>query len=111
MIDMIVSSCPLRISLVGGSTDNPKFIEKYGKGAVISFPSTLRTYVTIHQDIFGTNSIENNYNIKLNKPFFSNNLLKTYHLKSIANINDLYYIWEIPYQKMNIQINVLVIVY
>jgi D-glycero-alpha-D-manno-heptose-7-phosphate kinase len=67
MIDMIVSSCPLRISLVGGSTDNPKFIEKYGKGAVISFPSTLRTYVTIHQDIFGTNSIENNYNINYSK--------------------------------------------
>lgn len=64
---MIVTSCPLRISLVGGSTDNPKFIEKYGRGSVISFPSTLRTYVTIHQDVFGTNSIEQNYNINYSK--------------------------------------------
>jgi D-glycero-alpha-D-manno-heptose-7-phosphate kinase len=64
---MIVTSCPLRISLVGGSTDHPHFIEKYGKGSVISFPSTLRTYVTIHQDIFGTNSIENNYNINYSR--------------------------------------------
>jgi D-glycero-alpha-D-manno-heptose-7-phosphate kinase len=64
---MIVTSCPLRISLVGGSTDHPHFIQKYGRGSVISFPSTLRTYVTIHQDIFGTNSIENNYNINYSR--------------------------------------------
>lgn len=64
---MIVVSCPLRISLVGGSTDHPKFIEKYGHGSVISFPSNLRTYVTIHQDVFGTNSIEHNYNINYSK--------------------------------------------
>lgn len=64
---MIVASCPLRISLVGGSTDHPHFIEKYGHGSVISFPSTLRTYVTIHQDIFGTNSIDGNYNLNYSK--------------------------------------------
>ena len=28
---MYVASCPLRISLFGGSTDNPYFIEKYGR--------------------------------------------------------------------------------
>lgn len=64
---MIVVSCPLRISLVGGSTDHPWFLEKYHSGAVISFPSTLRTYVTIHQDVFGTNTVEHNYNINYSR--------------------------------------------
>jgi D-glycero-alpha-D-manno-heptose-7-phosphate kinase len=58
---MILTSCPLRVSLVGGSTDNPNFIEKYGYGSVISFPSTLRTYVTLHRDVFGANSIDKKY--------------------------------------------------
>lgn len=64
---MIVSSCPLRISLVGGSTDHPKFINNYGYGSVISFPSNLRTYITIHQDIFGSNAIDHKYNIMYSK--------------------------------------------
>lgn len=64
---MIVTSCPLRISLVGGSTDHPQFIEKFGHGSVISFPSNLRTYVSIHQDIFGSNAIEHKYNILYSK--------------------------------------------
>lgn len=64
---MIVTSCPLRISLVGGSTDHPHFIQKYGHGSVISFPSTLRTYITIHQDVFGSNSIDHNYHINYSK--------------------------------------------
>lgn len=64
---MIVTSCPLRISLVGGSTDNPRFLEKYGHGAVISFPSNLRTYVTIHRDVFGSNSFEHKYNINYSR--------------------------------------------
>lgn len=64
---MIIASCPLRISLVGGSTDNPKFVERYNYGSVISFPSNLRTYVTIHQDVFGSNSIDHKYNILYSK--------------------------------------------
>lgn len=64
---MIVSSCPLRVSLVGGSTDHPHFIDKYEHGSVISFPSNLRTYASIHQDIFGTNAIEHKYNILYSK--------------------------------------------
>ena len=44
---MIIASCPLRISLFGGSTDNPYFVKKYGYGSVISFTSDLKTYVTI----------------------------------------------------------------
>ena len=54
---MFVSSCPLRVSLVGGSTDNPEFLKKYKKGSVISFASNLRVYTIIHEDIFGYNKI------------------------------------------------------
>ena len=64
---MIVTSCPLRVSLVGGSTDHPKFIEQHGHGSVISFPSNLRTYITIHQDVFGSNAIDHKYNILYSK--------------------------------------------
>jgi D-glycero-alpha-D-manno-heptose-7-phosphate kinase len=52
---------------VGGSTDHPNFIEKYGYGSVISFPSTLRTYVTIHQDVFGSNSLDHNYHLNYSR--------------------------------------------
>ena len=52
---MYVASCPLRVSLFGGSTDNPYFVEKYGRGSVISFTSSLKTYVTISQDKLGYN--------------------------------------------------------
>ena len=41
---MLIASCPLRISLFGGSTDNPVFIDSYGFGSVISFTSSLKTY-------------------------------------------------------------------
>lgn len=46
---MIVSKCPLRISLAGGSTDLLEFINHYGYGEVISFPSTLYTYITLNE--------------------------------------------------------------
>ena len=52
---MLVASCPLRISLFGGSSDNPYFVEKYGYGSVISFTCDLKTYVTISQDKIGFN--------------------------------------------------------
>lgn len=64
---MIVASCPLRISLVGGSTDHPYFIDKYQNGSVISFPSNLRTYITIHRDVFGINTIDENYNLNYSR--------------------------------------------
>lgn len=52
---MFVASCPLRVSLFGGSTDNPSFIKKYGYGSVISFASNLKTYISLHQDKLGYN--------------------------------------------------------
>ena len=44
---MVISKCPLRVSLVGGSTDLQKFIDKYKVGKVISFPISLYTYITL----------------------------------------------------------------
>ena len=52
---MYVASCPLRISLFGGSTDNPYFVEWYGRGSVISFTADLKTYITLHEDKVGYN--------------------------------------------------------
>ena len=53
---MYIASCPLRVSLFGGSTDNPYFVDKYGRGSVISFTSNLKTYVAISQDTIGYNN-------------------------------------------------------
>ena len=47
---MIITSCPLRVSLAGGSTDLQDFIDHHGFGSVISFSSTVRTYITIHEN-------------------------------------------------------------
>ena len=58
---MIISSCPLRISLVGGSTDHPEFLKKYKSGSVISFASNLKTYTIIHRDVIGYNSYSKKY--------------------------------------------------
>jgi D-glycero-alpha-D-manno-heptose-7-phosphate kinase len=58
---MIISSCPLRISLVGGSTDHPHFLKKYKSGSVISFASSLKAYTIVHRDVIGYNSLYNKY--------------------------------------------------
>lgn len=47
---MVVAKCPLRVSLVGGSTDLEDFIQTYGKGSVISFPSSLCVHITVHDN-------------------------------------------------------------
>lgn len=64
---MIVSSSPLRVSLFGGSTDNPVFIDRYGHGAVISFPCDLKTYTSISQDKLGSNNYRHNYVINYSR--------------------------------------------
>jgi len=64
---MIISSCPLRVSLFGGSTDNPYFVEKYGYGSVISFTCDLKTYVTISQDRIGFNRDKHKYILNYSK--------------------------------------------
>ena len=64
---MLISSCPLRVSLFGGSTDNPFFVEKYGQGSVISFTSNLKTYITLHQDQLGYNAESSKYIVNYSK--------------------------------------------
>jgi len=64
---MIVATCPLRISLVGGSTDHPHFLEKYNTGAVISFPSCLKTYITLHKDVLGITQTQKKYIVNYSK--------------------------------------------
>lgn len=44
---MIIAKAPMRVSLVGGSTDFPEFYEKYG-GAVVSFAIDKYAAVEIH---------------------------------------------------------------
>jgi len=64
---MYTASCPLRISLFGGSTDNPAFVEKYGYGSVISFTCDLKTYITLHEDKVGYNVQGHKYIINYSK--------------------------------------------
>jgi len=60
---MIVSRCPVRISVAGGSTDLDSFIQKNGRGAVVSFSANLYTYITVFRDRFGQNSVDGKYNV------------------------------------------------
>ena len=64
---MYIASCPLRVSLFGGSTDNPYFVEKYGFGSVISFSCNLKTYITIHEDKLGYNMQAHKYIVNYSK--------------------------------------------
>ena len=64
---MFISSCPLRVSLFGGSTDNPYFVKKYGYGSVISFASNLKTYVTLSRDLFGVTNLDHKYRLNYSK--------------------------------------------
>lgn len=64
---MYIASCPLRVSLFGGSTDNPYFIEKYGFGSVISFSCNLKTYITLHEDKLGYNMQGRKYIVNYSK--------------------------------------------
>lgn len=52
---MIISKCPLRVSLAGGSTDLQDFIDKYERGSVISFPINLYTYITLNPNFHSKN--------------------------------------------------------
>lgn len=58
---MFTAKTPLRISLFGGSTDNPQFIKKYKKSLVINFASNLSTHVVLFRDKMGRNTYQNQY--------------------------------------------------
>jgi len=58
---MITIKCPVRISLVGGSSDLDAYIAKHKKGSVISFTPQIYTYVSIYKDLIGKNTLEQKY--------------------------------------------------
>lgn len=58
---MITIKCPVRISLVGGSSDLDEYIDIHKKGSVISFTPQIYTYVSIYKDLLGTNSLNQKY--------------------------------------------------
>lgn len=74
---MIVSKCPVRISIAGGSTDLEEFINSQGRGSVVSFSANLYTYISVFRDKFGQNFLENKYNISYAKK------------ESVLSINDI----------------------
>tara|TARA_Y100001973_G_C5142682_1_gene303785 strand:- start:275 stop:1180 length:906 start_codon:yes stop_codon:yes gene_type:complete len=65
---MIVSKCPLRISLVGGSTDLLEFVEKYEMGSVISFPVNLYTYIFLSYNMNDVYRINYSKTEEVNNP-------------------------------------------
>ena len=71
---MIVSKCPVRISVAGGSTDLDSFIQKHGRGAVISFSANLYTYISIFRDKFGQNFLDQQYNVVYTKKESAKNI-------------------------------------
>jgi D-glycero-alpha-D-manno-heptose-7-phosphate kinase len=64
---MITIRCPVRISLIGGSSDLDVYLNKHRKGSVISFTPDLYTYVSVYQDVLGKNHLENKYIVNYSK--------------------------------------------
>jgi D-glycero-alpha-D-manno-heptose-7-phosphate kinase len=58
---MIIAKCPLRIGLVGGSSDLSSYIAVHGRGAAVNFSVNLYTYVTLSKDVGGFNALQNRY--------------------------------------------------
>lgn len=58
---MITIKCPVRLSLVGGSSDMDQYIDAHGKGSVISFTPKIYTYVSLYRDKLGRNSLNQKY--------------------------------------------------
>ena len=76
---MILSKCPLRVSLAGGASDLEEYIEKEKYGSVISFPCDLYVYNTIFVDKNGYNRSSGEYIIEYAKTE------KTKSIKKIKN--------------------------
>jgi D-glycero-alpha-D-manno-heptose-7-phosphate kinase len=89
---MITFKCPVRISLLGGSSDLDSYINHFGKGSVISFTPNLYTYVSIYKDVIGTNNLNKKYIINYSKreetsniEDISNNLIREYFVQKKPN--------------------------
>ena len=66
---MITAKCPLRISLVGGSTDLQSFLDKYETGSVVSFAANLYTYISINENKGGKYRINYTKTENVKDPF------------------------------------------
>ncbi len=65
----------------------------------IASSKPIETINKIITDTFGIiESRDNQEKPTITKPFYSENKLKTFHLKTISNIYELTFIWEIPHQ-------------
>ena len=58
---MIVSRCPVRVSLAGGSTDLKTYLQRYGYGTVIGFSADVYCYITLKSDRLGLNGLDDKY--------------------------------------------------
>jgi D-glycero-alpha-D-manno-heptose-7-phosphate kinase len=58
---VIVSRCPVRISLAGGSTDLDSFLDYHGQGSVISFSANIYNYITLRSDRLGINGLDKKF--------------------------------------------------
>jgi len=68
--------------------------------SIASSKPTKQIYKIIEKT-FGhiTKSLVPKNNLIITKPFLTENKAKTFHLKSVANIYEISWIWEIPYQE------------
>lgn len=64
---MITVKCPVRISLLGGSSDLDSYLDIYGNGSVISFTPNLYTYISVYKDVLGKNNLEKKYIVNYSK--------------------------------------------
>ena len=82
----------MRIGLAGGSSDLDKYMKHHGRGAVISFPVDICTYITMHSDMIGYNTYFNKYLINYSKQEEVN------HSKEIRNdvVREVFEYFEVP---------------
>ena len=82
-----------------------KMIEFYNKyytsdniSVCIASSKPISELYNIITDTFGSIKNSTKQIFSLEKPFYNQNVNKTYHLKSISNIYEVSYLWEIPNQ-------------
>jgi D-glycero-alpha-D-manno-heptose-7-phosphate kinase len=63
----VAVSCPVRLSLLGGSSDLDSYLDRHGRGSVISFTPSLYTYVSVYRDALGRNNLDSKYIVNYSK--------------------------------------------
>lgn len=66
-MNYVTVSSPVRLSLLGGSSDLDSYLQKHGRGSVISFTPNLYTYVSVYRDSLGRNNLDNKYIVNYSK--------------------------------------------